>query len=432
MPVCLLVKMALQDVTNQEKGSSYTTSVALHNRFAPIVKKGVRVDEQLSRSEFPTLREAGATNMDLWLDGNLYPLDPVTRKPPHFQTLKTYIEFLCHGESGLLGYTNHLVSTSDAVKGLEQELEKTRADCLREKVVLLNTIAKHVFDLDAVNSRWAEREKGLLAASREEIVEFQSESESLKARCTTLEEQLQRNELSYKSNLVILQQKHRETTDQHQQQLESRMLQAAEELGRVNEVHHEELECVKQELAEVRKALWRLKKKMERMVSTPLGAQLRAQKGLSELSKTGGAARARVAKIRSLLQPRVVQSIQDGNKSGGSKKRLCGNRDTQEGTGDAISALLSQGEKVALVSNPNSTFVATQMANYYLDKIGKDLGTEAILAACDMTGVSQKGYGEIYKTIKGRVQLVDKRLKPTFLPNPHKVWAYSPSFINSI
>jgi len=156
--------------------------------------------------------------------GNLYPPDPVTRKPLQFQTLKIYIEFLCYGESGLLGYTNHLVSTSDAVKGLEQELEKTQGDCLRENVVLQNSIAKHVADLDAVNSRWAEREKDLLAASREEIVEFKSELESLKAQCTALEQELERNELKYKSNLVILQQEHQEATDQHQQQLESRML----------------------------------------------------------------------------------------------------------------------------------------------------------------------------------------------------------------
>ena len=72
------------------------------------------------------------------------------------------------------------------------------------------------------------------------------------------------------------------------------------------------------------------------------------------------------------------------------------------------------------------------MTNYYLDKIGTKLGTEAILAACDMTGVSHKGYGEIYKTIKGRVQLVDKRLKPTFLPTPHKIPSYCPHSMNFV
>lgn len=130
----LLLEMALQDVANRGRGSGYTASVALDSKFAPIVKKGVRLDQQVSRLEFPVLRASGATNMDLWLDGNLYPTDPLTRKPPQFGTLKSCLEFLCHGESGLLGYTKRLVSTNDAIVGLEQELEKARTDCIREKV----------------------------------------------------------------------------------------------------------------------------------------------------------------------------------------------------------------------------------------------------------------------------------------------------------
>lgn len=68
------------------------------------------------------------------------------------------------------------------------------------------------------------------------------------------------------------------------------------------------------------------------------------------------------------------------------------------------------------------------MINVYFDKIGKEWGIEAILVACDMSGVLQKEYSEIYKTIKGRVQIVDPRLKP----NLHKVPTYSPHFISSI
>lgn len=119
--------MALQDVTNKGRGSSYTMAVALDGKFTPVVKKGVRLDEQLSKSEFPALRDSGATNIDLWVDGNLYPTDPVTRKPPEFRTVKSLVEFVCHGESGLLGYTKKLASTNDVVKGLEHELGRTRA-----------------------------------------------------------------------------------------------------------------------------------------------------------------------------------------------------------------------------------------------------------------------------------------------------------------
>ena len=74
--------MALQEITNIGKGSLYTAAVVLDSKFALVVKKGVRIDQQPSRAKFPALRDSRATNIDLWLDGNLYPIDPVTGKPP--------------------------------------------------------------------------------------------------------------------------------------------------------------------------------------------------------------------------------------------------------------------------------------------------------------------------------------------------------------
>jgi len=64
--------MALQDVTNKERGSLWTTSVTLESRFGPLVKKGVRIDQQVSKSKFPSFGAAGINNIDLWLDGSLY------------------------------------------------------------------------------------------------------------------------------------------------------------------------------------------------------------------------------------------------------------------------------------------------------------------------------------------------------------------------
>ena len=85
---------------------------------------------------------------------------------------------------------------------------------------------------------------------------------------------------------------------------------------------------LEQELMEARKAVVKIQRKMERMVSTPIGPQLRATKGLAELAKSGGAARARIAKIRSVLQPLTVQSIHEGNRTSNRRKRLCGDKDT--------------------------------------------------------------------------------------------------------
>lgn len=57
--------------------------------------------------------------MDLWLSGNLYPTYSFTWLPLQF---RSYPEFLCHGDSDLLGYSKLLVTTNDTLKGLEHEL----------------------------------------------------------------------------------------------------------------------------------------------------------------------------------------------------------------------------------------------------------------------------------------------------------------------
>jgi hypothetical protein len=125
------------------------------------------------------------------------------------------------------------------------------------------------------------------------------------------------------------------------------------------------------------------------------------------------------------LQPQTHHQLVDGNKGSGSRKRLCGPKSTQEGTATALAGMLSRNEALALGTMPILSFVGRRMANHYLEKIGAEIDTESILAACDMTGVSQRGYGQIYKTIKGRVGLVDKDLKANFLPTPNKVcWSH--------
>jgi hypothetical protein len=113
--------------------------------------------------------------------------------------------------------------------------------------------------------------------------------------------------------------------------------------------------------------------------------------------------------------------VVDRNKGNGSRKRLCGPKSTQEGIATALVGMLSRDEALALGSTTKLSFVGKRMANYYLKKIRVEIDTESILATCDMTGVSQCGYGQIYKTIKGRVGIVDKDLKANFLPTPNKV-----------
>ena len=57
---------------------------------------------------FPIKHKARDTNIDLWLDGSIYPMDPSIGMPPPFKTLKAFLEFVCHEQANLLGYVKKL------------------------------------------------------------------------------------------------------------------------------------------------------------------------------------------------------------------------------------------------------------------------------------------------------------------------------------
>ena len=156
---------------------------------------------------------------------------------------------------------------------------------------------------------------------------------------------------------------------------------------------------------------------------TPFGtrSQLRQTRSLDQLAQKGGQRCAHIYAIIRLFQPNTHHRVVDGNKGSDSRKRLCGPKSTQEGTATALDGMLSRDEALARGSTTKLSFVGKKMANYYLEKISVKIDTESILAACDMTRVSQCGNGKIYKIIKGRVGIVDKDMKVNFLPTPNKV-----------
>ena len=50
----------------------------------------------------------GKRHIDLWVDGNLYALDPATQKNPPFRTMHDLVRYVGDGIDGLLGYCNQL------------------------------------------------------------------------------------------------------------------------------------------------------------------------------------------------------------------------------------------------------------------------------------------------------------------------------------
>ena len=132
-------------------------------------KFNLQIDEQPSRSTFPAKRRVGDTNIDLWLDGSIYPLDHRTRKRPKFDSLKGLLEFVGDGENGLFGYVQSLHSQSSERLQLE----------FREEIVALREQTQRLqIQLD------------LQQIQLQEVPFFQSEIKTLQSEKCLLENRL--------------------------------------------------------------------------------------------------------------------------------------------------------------------------------------------------------------------------------------------------
>ena len=95
--------MVLSNITNIPTSSHRQTCsarVSLLEEYAP-----TKHTDPQNLSEH---RAAGQKNVDLWVDGRLYPNDPVAHYHPTFHNLSTFLQFVGRGENGLLGYYKRL------------------------------------------------------------------------------------------------------------------------------------------------------------------------------------------------------------------------------------------------------------------------------------------------------------------------------------
>ena len=102
--------MALRDDTNIQHSTTARKKdlhVRILNEYAPIKH------EHLSTQEKQRRRQQGHTNLDLWVQGDLYPKDPSSHYPPSFSDISSFLQFVGEGENGLLRYCKRL-SMSDA------------------------------------------------------------------------------------------------------------------------------------------------------------------------------------------------------------------------------------------------------------------------------------------------------------------------------
>lgn len=95
--------MPLEDISN--KPPKFRLHVDLERDYATL--RSSRSNEETNVA-VQTLRSQGRKCIDLWTDGSIYPIDPITNAPPNFCNVTTFLRFLGDGANGLLGYCRRL------------------------------------------------------------------------------------------------------------------------------------------------------------------------------------------------------------------------------------------------------------------------------------------------------------------------------------
>lgn len=109
----------------------YHLHVELDSEYEPLHKRGKI--SNVPRSALATLRLQGKKNLDLWIDGRLYPVNPNSQSTPPFSNFSSLLKFVGDGYTGFLGYTMQLTAASEVLK-LENHLLQQEVIQLREQL----------------------------------------------------------------------------------------------------------------------------------------------------------------------------------------------------------------------------------------------------------------------------------------------------------
>ena len=389
----LCFSMALRDVTNTTGG--YIPQIHMDAKYLPLVRRGTRIDYHATRSSFARRRARGKTHIDLWTDGALYPEDPATKCAPEFRNLKQILQFICHGDDGLLGYTRRLRDRVPACGGVDQ---------VHTTVALENCIVS------------LERE---LARQEQISIRLQADRDQLHAQAQMM------------ASAAALDAQERQQLHHDVGRLESECaeLRATVAENRVLLAtladQQERLVVIEEELAVTTTKYTKLEEKLKRMVETPAGLRERVHgrimKNITDLRSGTGYFKRRRTQLRHQILPEVLHRVQKSNKQLGKKKRLGGEGSSQAKTAAVIASILSQGEAKALAEQPQMSQATMAVTQSVFKKIQDVLTKEVMLGTIDGSSVTHRGYTEIYKTMKNRIGLVAPGLRGSVLPSPYKL-----------
>ena len=117
-----------------DEDKKYTIMIQVDHNMAPLQKRNslkiYGVDEDKIRIE-------GEKSIDLWVKGELFPIDPITNSHPDLKSVTGLVKFLCNGKKGLLGYCENLTGNCKQLEEKVNNLLQTIYDleCRNYKLV---------------------------------------------------------------------------------------------------------------------------------------------------------------------------------------------------------------------------------------------------------------------------------------------------------
>ena len=214
------------------------------------------------KSEFPRLRETGATNFDLWIDGSLYPGHPDSLKRPSFTNVSGLLEFVGNGKRGLLGYVESLSRTNSLIQhrldeaGREicrlQEHVRGMIESVRERDRLLQFSREESF----ARERLAEENREILLMNDLLKREVQSSAEECNCAKASYVDYLKRLDALF----VQSKEESLQVEINYWIELESQ-----------KEIHKEQLKRIEGKLKSTIAMLRRRDKRLKNLIKTPYG-----------------------------------------------------------------------------------------------------------------------------------------------------------------
>lgn len=92
--------------SDTHSSSKFHINIKLNPEYATtrsVNQRVLRDAEEANR-----LRMEGKKHIDLWIDGSIYPIDPLTGRYPAFASVHDLVRFVGDGANGLLGYCSRL------------------------------------------------------------------------------------------------------------------------------------------------------------------------------------------------------------------------------------------------------------------------------------------------------------------------------------